>query len=81
MDVNMSITQALEKLNGKVVMQGGIPAVMVCKEGGSMEDFKKYIDEVILPLKGTRGFILGMSDNVPPNADFERIEIISKLIQ
>ena len=81
MDVNMSITQALEKLGGKVVMQGGIPAVMVCKEGASMDEFKKYINEVILPLKGRKGFILGMSDNVPPNADFERIEMISELIQ
>lgn len=81
MDETMTINQALEKLDGKVVMQGGIPAVMVCRVGCSMDDFKKYIDDVIYPLKGKSGFILGMSDNVPPNADFERVEIIAELIK
>ena len=81
MDETMTIHQALEKLDGKVVMQGGIPAVMVCHEGCSIDDFKRYVNDIICPLKGKKSFILGMSDNVPPNADFERIEMIASLIK
>lgn len=81
MDENMTIYQALDKLDGKVVMQGGIPAVMVCSDSCSMDDFKRYINEFIYPLKGRKGFILGMSDNVPPNADFKRVEMIAGLIK
>ena len=78
---DITLEDAIDKLRGEVVLQGGIPSVLVCNEGGSMEDFKKYIEEVILPLKGRKGFILGMSDNVPPNADFERVERIADLIR
>jgi len=77
---DIELKDALDKLQGKVVLQGGIPAVLVCKEGATEEEFKKYIEDVILPLKGRKGFILGMSDNVPPNADFSRVETVAKLI-
>lgn len=77
---NITLKEALDILDNKVVLQGGIPSVLVCREGGTREDFIKYINEVILPLKTRRSFILGMSDNVPPNADFERVEMVSKLI-
>jgi len=76
----ITLKEALDILDNKVVLQGGIPSVLVCHEGGTKDDFIRYINEVILPLKGRRSFILGMSDNVPPNADFERVEIVSKLI-
>jgi len=77
---DISLAEALDVLQGEVVLQGGIPAVLVCEEGGSRDDFKRYIEEVILPLKGRKGFILGMSDNVPPNADFARVEMVADLI-
>ena len=77
----MSITEALDMLKGEVVMQGGVPAVLVCEEGGTSADFERYVRDEILPLKGRKGFILGMSDNVPPNADFSRVEAIAGLIK
>jgi uroporphyrinogen-III decarboxylase len=76
----VGLTQALDMLEGKVVLQGGIPSVLVCAEGGTRDAFRRYIEEVILPLRGRRGFILGMSDNVPPNADFWRVERITEWI-
>ena len=66
---------------GALVLQGGIPSVLVCKEGGSLQDFETYITETVLPLRDRKGFILGMSDNVPPNADFSRVQAVSALIQ
>lgn len=77
---NITLKEALDILDNKVVLQGGIPSVLVCKEGGTKQNFIQYVNEVVLPLKGRKSFILGMSDNVPPNADFERIEMVSKII-
>lgn len=77
---NITLREALDMLEGKVVLQGGIPSVLVCEEGGSKQEFERYMNEVILPLRGRKGYILGMSDNVPPNADFSRIEMIAKLV-
>lgn len=76
--INMS--EALELVGDEVVIQGGIPAVMVCNEGCTDEGFERYMEEFILPLKGRKGFILGMGDNVPPNAVFSRVEKVSILI-
>ena len=78
---DITLSEALDLLRSEVVLQGGIPAVLVCKEGGSYQDFARYIREVILPLKGRRGFILGMADNVPPNADFLRVEAVAGMIR
>ena len=77
---DVTLERALDMLAGEVVLQGGIPSVLVCEEGGTSDDFTRYIRDVIVPLKGRKGFILGMSDNVPPNADFSRVEAIASLI-
>ena len=78
---DITLSHALDLLRGEVVLQGGVPSVLVCAEGGSSDDFERYIDEVVLPLRGRAGFILGMSDNVPPNADFSRVEAIADMIR
>ncbi|MCL2159537.1 MAG: uroporphyrinogen decarboxylase family protein, partial [Oscillospiraceae bacterium] len=77
---DISLGEALDALEGKVALQGGIPAVMVCPDAVSQCDFEEYIKTVVMGQKGRPGFILGMSDNVPPNADFSRVEMISELI-
>ncbi|NMB98430.1 MAG: hypothetical protein GYA02_17780, partial [Clostridiaceae bacterium] len=77
---DIELKDALDKLQGKVVLQGGIPSVLVCNEGATDEEFKRYFENVILPLKGRKGFILGMSDNVPPNANFSRVEAVAEMI-
>jgi uroporphyrinogen-III decarboxylase len=77
---NIELSEALDRLRGEVVLQGGIPSVLVCEQGCTRDEFEAYIRDVILPLKGRRGFVLGMSDNVPPNADFSRIEVVAGLL-
>ena len=76
----ISVAGALDLLRGRVVLQGGIPSVLVCREGCTAEEFERHITDVILPLKGRKGFILGMADNVPPNADFARVEAVSRIV-
>lgn len=76
----IELREALDRLKGEVVLQGGIPSVLVCREGCTDAEFDRYIEETILPLKGRKGFVLGMSDNVPPNADFARVERVAELI-
>jgi len=62
-------------------VQGNWPAVLVCKERCSDKDFDDYITETIVPLCEKRGFVIGMSDNVPSNADFARVERVSNLLR
>jgi len=78
---DITLDSALDKLDGKVTLQGGMPSVMVCPDIVSQRDFENYIESAVLKQKGRKGFILGMSDNVPPNADFSRVEMIAELIK
>jgi len=77
---DISLEAALDILDGKVTLQGGIPSVLVCPGIVSQRDFENYIESVVLKQKGRLGFILGMADNVPPDADFSRVEMIAGLI-
>ena len=77
----ITLAAALDILDNKVVLQGGIPSILVCPGAVSQRGFEQYIESIILPQKGRPGFILGMSDIVPPDADFSRVEIIAKLIR
>lgn len=73
----LPLAEALDLLGGRAVLQGGIPSPLVCDQGYTRDDFLRYLDEVVRPLRGRRGFVLGMSDNVPPNADFWRVEQVA----
>lgn len=77
---DITVTEAMDKLQSKVVMQGGIPSVFMCHEGSSRDEFISYVKDIINTVKGRRGFVLGMADNVPPNADFERVRIVSDIV-
>ena len=78
---DITLEAALDILDGEVTLQGGIPSVLVCPHIVSQRDFENYIESVVLKQKGRPGFILGMADNVPPDADFSRIEIMAGLIK
>lgn len=77
---DVSLADAIGMLRGEVVLQGGIPSVMVCSQGCTAAEFERYVRETVVPLRGRRGYIVGMSDNVPPNADFARVEAIAGLL-
>ena len=77
---SITLNEALGRLRGEVALQGGIPSVLVCEQGATRADFERYMVETVLPLKGRVGYVVGMSDNVPPDADFSRIESVAKLL-
>ena len=77
---DLTVENALDSLSGQVAMQGGIPAVLMCKEGGKREDLSRYVQHIVRDIHPTRSFVLGMGDNVPPNADFERVRMVSDLV-
>jgi hypothetical protein len=77
---DLTVEGALASLNGQVVMQGGVPAVLMCPQGGTRQDLERYIRHIVRDIHPTRGFALGMGDNVPPNADFDRVRMVSDLV-
>ncbi len=77
-DLDMAETMAA--LEGKTVVQGGIPAVYMCDVGCTRDALAAYIERLLQQVGHCRGFVLGMGDNVPSNADFARVKMVSDLV-
>ena len=74
---NVSISEFKKALPGVCIM-GGIPANCYLKE---LDDFKKYVSELILENKDRGNFILSSGDSVPADAKIENIRSIPDLIE
>ena len=77
---DLTVEAALESLGGQVVAQGCLPSILMCAEGGTREDLIRYVKHIVEDIHPTRSFVLGMGDNIPPNADFERVRMVSELV-
>jgi hypothetical protein len=77
---DLTMKEALDAVRGEVVIQGGIPAVLMCPQGGTRDDLKSYLRRLLETVPIGERFVLGMSDNVPPDADFDRVRMISDMV-
>lgn len=77
---DLTIPEALDMLRGEVVLQGGVPSILMCPQGGSRDDLRGYIGDLLAHVPHGERFVLGMSDNVPPDADFARVKLISEMV-
>ncbi|MCM8768860.1 MAG: uroporphyrinogen decarboxylase family protein [Candidatus Omnitrophica bacterium] len=76
----LTVPEAMAKVGEKVVIQGGLPSILFCPQGGTREDFRLYVKALLEKVPHGYRFALGMSDNVPPDADFSRVEMVGELV-
>jgi uroporphyrinogen-III decarboxylase len=77
---DLSIKEAREILDGTISTMGGIPSVIMSHRNMNIEDFREYVLKVLDDIQPGNGFVLGMADNVPADADFERVSMISQIV-
>lgn len=53
---------------------------MMCPQGGSKKQLEEYLTALVCQVPLGYRFVLGMSDNVPPDADFSRVKMISDIV-
>ncbi|MBU2495051.1 MAG: hypothetical protein KJ935_00890 [Candidatus Omnitrophica bacterium] len=53
----------------------------MCKQGGSRKDLENYLKDLLLKVPRGYRFVLGMSDNTPPDADFERVKMVAEMVE
>ncbi|HNQ34954.1 MAG TPA: hypothetical protein PKN80_02700, partial [bacterium] len=54
--------------------------VLMCPQGGDRRDLAAYIKDLLPRVPHGNLFALGMSDNVPSDADFDRVKIVADLV-
>jgi len=72
--------EAYRALRPRVAIQGGVPAVLVLRNS-TAEKLKDFIIQVIREVQPGDGFVLGMADNVPPDANFDLVKTIAPTVE
>jgi hypothetical protein len=72
-----SLEQLRQGFGDRITIWGGIPSVLLCPESASEEEFRKFIDDLVDRYAHHTRFILGVSDMVTADADFDRLRYIA----
>lgn len=75
------LAEARRVLGRDVIVWGGVPSVLLEPESTPEEEFERYMDDLFRTIAPGDAFILGVSDNVMPEADIRRITRITELVK
>jgi hypothetical protein len=75
-----TIEQLAEAFEGRITIWGGIPSVLLCRDSASDSDFRTFIDKLIRDRAGRSRFVLGVSDMVTADCDWDRVRYIGEAI-
>jgi len=74
---SLDMASVREGIGERVALWGGVPSVMLMPGATSDAAFESFLDESLARrdriAAGGSGLIWGVSDNVPPDADLDRL--------
>ncbi|MFT5090177.1 MAG: hypothetical protein ACI8PG_004554 [Planctomycetota bacterium] len=73
-----TLAEVRKGMGENVTVWGGIPSVALLTDAMDDAAFTAYIDEIFAEIGDRSRLILGVSDNVPPDADMERLRYIGE---
>jgi uroporphyrinogen-III decarboxylase len=77
---DVSLKELRELAGEKIVLWGGIPGAMFAPSF-SRDEIKRQVLELIKYHRESRKFVIGVADQVPPDADMNLVGFISELIE
>ena len=77
---DLTIKESRDILDGQVSVMSGIPSVIMIPRNMNEKGFREYVLKVLDDIQPGTGFVLGMADNVPANADFGRVRMITDIV-
>ena len=76
----MSLAEIRTALGDRITIWGGIPSVLLCRHSCGDSDFREWMDNLIERYGHVSRFVLGVSDMVTADADWNRLEYITKKV-
>ena len=76
----VSLAEYYRRWSPQLTLWGGIPAIVALPETSDAE-FEAYMDELFRVIAPGQRIVLGMSDNVPPDAIFSRLQRLYDRVQ
>ncbi len=78
--VKVTLAEARRAWGSQVAIWGGIPSVLLC-DPVTDEEFHRYLHDLFRTIAPGDAFILGVADNVMAEAKFERIALVSEMVE
>jgi hypothetical protein len=75
-----TLEEARAVLGTDVIIWGGVPSVLLEPQSTPEDEFEHYMDALFRTIAPGDAFILGVADNVMPDADIRRIARITDLV-
>ena len=77
----VTLAEMLQGLRPATTVFGGIPSVALLDSAMSDAVFARYLDQLFASIGAGDHLILGVSDNVPPDANLERLTEIKRQVE
>ena len=76
-----TLAEVMRGMGPTTTVWGGIPAITLLDESMDEPTFDAYLDDLFDSIGTGERLILGVSDNVPPDANLTRLERIKERIE
>jgi uroporphyrinogen-III decarboxylase len=70
-----------EVFGDRITIWGGIPSILLCPDKSSFDEFRQFIDDLVNRYGRQSHFVLGVSDMVTADADWDRVRYIANRLQ
>ena len=77
--VPLTLAETRERLGDRVIIWGGFPSTLL-EPSSTEEAFRAYLDQFASRIAAGRAIIVGVSDNVMPDASWERLAALCRRI-
>jgi hypothetical protein len=76
----MTLDEIRAVLADRITIWGGIPSVLLCRDSAGDAQFRRWIDDLVDRFGHESRFVLGVSDMVTADAEWDRLGYISDRI-
>lgn len=76
-----TLKEIRQGMGDNITVWGGIPSISLLTDSMNDEDFDRYLDNLFESIGSGSNLILGVSDNVPPDADLNRLEEVRRRVE
>lgn len=76
-----TLSEIRDAVASHAAVWGGIPSIVLIDASVSDDAFMRYMDDLFANLGDGRRLILGVSDNVPPDVNFDRLDAVAEWVE
>jgi hypothetical protein len=78
---SVRLEEFLDTFAGHTTVMGGIPAILLCRDSATTDDCRRFIDNLLEQHGRSSRFILGVSDMVTADAEWDRLQYITDSVR